>query len=85
MKKKRSEGVRRIVAFFSLGLSLVWVVGWCSIIILIGKESGFKDVNWISLSLWTISITAVLYFTPRLIAKIIYWIIGGFQDDKEET
>ena len=80
-KQPQSEGVRRIVIVCSVVLSVLWVmcaVGMIGKINLRGNELGYF-VMCIVIS------GIVLFFTPGVIPKLIYWISDGFSIDRIVT
>ena len=80
-KQPQSEGVRRIVIVCSVVLSVLWVmctVGMIGKINLHGNELGYFVICIVVSGI-------VLFFTPGVIPKLIYWISDGFSIDRRVT
>lgn len=73
---KPSEGVKRVVLLASVLSVLSWL---CWVFTETGGYISPPDG-------WFIVITGLVffYFLPRFICKIVYWIIEGFEKDKEK-
>lgn len=73
---QRSEGVKRLVTVLSLISVTAWVV-----LILIDTHmlTRSRDIGE-----WLIYSAGILitYLIPPLIARVIYWVIDGFQQDR---
>ncbi len=81
-RQPRSEGVRRIVAACSIGLSGLWILllGCLSLAHFHSSRSGFE----LSIGLFFALIGGVaLYFLPKGICKFVFWIKDGFDLDKK--
>ena len=80
-KQPRSEGVRRIVIVCSVVLPVLWVmwaIGAIGEINLRGNELAYFAICVVVFGI-------VLFFTPGVIPKLIYWISDGFSIDKRVT
>lgn len=73
---KRSEGVRRVVLIISV-LSVIGLIVWVFV-----ESDGFYRIQPMG---WLIFAGGLVlaYFIPYLICKIVYWVIDGFEKDKE--
>jgi len=74
---KRSEGIRRITLGCSIAATLIFVT------YVVGETGGFQrkmggTTDWLIF----IGGIPVTFYTPYVISKIIYWIKGGFSQDK---
>ena len=79
-KQPRSEGVRRIVFTCSVVLvvfPVIWMFG-----ALIGNLGDLSDMEIAFCILIGVMGSIVFFLIPRAIAKITYWIIDGFREDK---
>ena len=80
-RQPRSEGVRRIVAACSIGLSGLWIflLGCLSLATFHSSRSGFE----LSIGLFiTVIGGVVFYFIPKWMSKIVYYIKNGFDLEK---
>ena len=79
-KPPRSEGVRRIVLACSVVLAvlpLLWLLG-----ALIGNLGDLSSSE-VAFCILIAAIGCIVFFLiPRAIAKLTYWIIDGFCEDK---
>jgi len=73
---KRPEGIRRIIIVASASFSICWV----SVIFIMSK--GFSEIQPGGWLLFFGGLIAVLLIPP-LIAKVAYWVIDGFKQDKK--
>ncbi len=75
--KERSVGVKRIVVI----LSVLSIVAWVSFVYVVSR--GFTDMGtyggWLFLSVGIV----IAHFVPKLICKVVYWVLDGFKKDKE--
>lgn len=79
-KQPRSEGVRRIVLTCSVALAVLPVF-W--MLAALGGNLGALSFTEIAYCVLMGVIGSVLFFLiPRAIAKIVYWIIEGFREDR---
>ena len=79
-KQPRSEGVRRIVLTCSVVLvvfPVFWMFG-----ALIGNLGDLADMEIVFCILIGVMGSIVFFLIPRAIAKITYWIIDGYREDK---
>lgn len=80
-KQPQSEGVRRIVIVCSVVLPVLWVM-------LAIRAIGEFNLNENELGYFVICAVVsgiVLFFTPGVIPKLIYWISDGFSIDRKIT
>ena len=79
-KQPQSEGVRRIVIVCSVALAVlpvIWMLGALT------SSLGGLSYTEIAYCILVGVIGSVLFFLiPRAIAKIVYWIIEGFREDR---
>ncbi|MDE0040706.1 MAG: hypothetical protein OXT74_01610 [Candidatus Poribacteria bacterium] len=79
-KQPQSEGIRRIVLACSVVLAVLpvfWMLG-----ALIGNLGGLSYTEIAYCILVGVIGSIVFFLIPRAIAKIAYWIIDGFREDR---
>ncbi len=76
--KARSAGVKRIAVIFSVVSVLVWIIFafW------VWGTQGFQSIPTEVWMIFAIGIVVAI-FVPQLILKGAYWVIDGFNKDKE--
>ncbi len=79
-KQPRSEGVRRIVLACSVALAVLPVIWMLGALISSLGELSYTEITYCILIGVIGSI--VFFLIPRAIAKIAYWIIDGFREDR---
>ena len=81
---KRSEGVNRIVKLISIAAVLVAISG--SVISLVDYiyYTG-HNYSQVGADIWLAMAAAIFFsfFTPIWLKNIIYWVIDGFNSDKQ--
>ena len=79
-KQPRSEGVRRIVLTCSVALAVLPVF-WM-LAALVGNLSALSFAEIAYCVLVGVVGSVLFFLVPRAIAKIVYWIVEGFREDR---
>lgn len=77
--KKRSVGIKRILAIFYV----ISIIAWVLFLLNPNNDNVFTKVGtyrW--LVIFPVG-SVVAYFVPQLIYKMVYWVLDGFKMDKE--